>query len=202
LALSSPRIDDEGQSCVLDALCAAGHRCVDGVCGGANRGFLRPDAALDVIVVSDEDDQSKDPVATYVAFLEALKGPGAQALVRLHAVAGDLPDGCDTSLDWAQAGTRYHQATQATGGTFAGICQSNLDAALAEVGAQPYQPRVTFPLSGRPWQESLSVTVDGVACAEGWTYTDAGSAIVFDRTGPCLPAPGVEVVVRYFESCP
>jgi hypothetical protein len=202
LALSPPRIDDEGQSCALDNVCAEGHRCVDGACGGANRGFLRPDAALDVVIVSDEDDQSPEPVAAYATFLDGLKGGGGAGLVRLHAIAGDLPNGCDTTLDYAAPGTRYSQIVEATGGTFTGICQPSLDAALTALGDLPYVPRIQFPLSGRPWQESLAVTVDDVACTQGWIWSAAPSAIVFDPAGPCFPGPGAQVVVRYFEPCP
>ncbi len=202
LALSAPRTDDEGQSCTLDAFCATGHTCVDGVCGGPNRGFLRPDASLDVVVVTDEDDQSTDPVATYTAFLAGMKGTGGDALVRLHAMAGDLPDGCNNTWHFGAAGTRYAQAVKATGGLFTSICTGNFDTAFAAIGSLPYVPRTLFPLSGKPWQDSLKVTVDGVVCTGGWTSQAATPAIVFDTTGACLPAPGSEVVVTYFEACP
>lgn len=46
-----------------------------------NAGFLRPNAGLAVFLLTDADDQSKDPVATYVEFLRNLK----QNAVTFHA---------------------------------------------------------------------------------------------------------------------
>jgi hypothetical protein len=64
---------------------------------GHNAGFLRDDAALSIVFVSDEDDLSARPVSQYLRFFKGIKGdPGYRddALVNLSAVVGDFPDGC------------------------------------------------------------------------------------------------------------
>ncbi|MBM4387911.1 MAG: choice-of-anchor D domain-containing protein, partial [Deltaproteobacteria bacterium] len=60
-ALSFPLAHDTDIACQNNSPCTEPDKCVDGFCGGYNRGFLRKDARLEVIVVSDEEDQS--PVA-------------------------------------------------------------------------------------------------------------------------------------------
>src|SRR5688572_10955683 len=61
---------------------------------GANAGFLRPNAALAVIVVTDEDDSSYGDPAYYSRFLRSLKGPGNENLSSLSIIGGTTPDGC------------------------------------------------------------------------------------------------------------
>lgn len=63
-----------------------------------NAGFLRSDAALAIVFVSDEDDLSVDPVGDYLDFFFGLKGDPAyraRDLVTMSSVVGDLPGGCE-----------------------------------------------------------------------------------------------------------
>lgn len=202
LALTSPRIDDAEMACTRDESCPSPYRCVDGGCGGANRGFLRPDASLDVIVFSDEDDQSPDPVKAYATFLAGLKGDGGEPLVRLHAIAGDKKNGCSNKWHEAPACPRYSQVVEATGGTFTSICREDYTDALAAVGSIPYTPRTRFPLSQRPFTGSPDVTVNGKACTEGWTLSGDNKSLDFEPSGPCFPGPGAAIEVRYGVTCP
>ncbi len=62
-----------------------------------NAGFLRDDAALSIVFVSDEEDGSAIPVGEYLNFFKGLKGDRGyrdDTLVNLSAVVGDPPDGC------------------------------------------------------------------------------------------------------------
>jgi hypothetical protein len=62
-----------------------------------NAGFLRDDAALSILFVSDEDDLSDLPVNDYLTFFKGLKGSAGyrdDTLVNMSAVAGDPPNGC------------------------------------------------------------------------------------------------------------
>lgn len=56
-----------------------------------NLGFIRDEATLFVIFVSDEEDSSFGPVATFYRTFEQLKGKGNEALVSLSAIVGE-PD--------------------------------------------------------------------------------------------------------------
>ncbi|MBK6683507.1 MAG: hypothetical protein IPG45_03475 [Deltaproteobacteria bacterium] len=56
-----------------------------------NNGFLRPDASLFMIFVSDEEDSSFGEVPYYYRAFETLKGAGNEAQVSVSAIVGD-PD--------------------------------------------------------------------------------------------------------------
>lgn len=64
---------------------------------GANAGFVRDDANLAVVVVSDEEDSSFNPSIDYYARLfDGLKGYGNNDEVTFSAIAGAVPGGCIT----------------------------------------------------------------------------------------------------------
>lgn len=63
-----------------------------------NAGFLRDDAALSIVFVSDEEDGSARPVGEFLTFFKGLKGDAGyrdDTLVNLSAVVGDPPAGCE-----------------------------------------------------------------------------------------------------------
>jgi hypothetical protein len=83
-----------------------------------NTGFLRPDASLFLIFVSDEDDASFGEVSYFYRAFETLKGAGNEGVISVSAIVGD-PDidgpmgpergGCPIAPAeaTAAAGTRY-----------------------------------------------------------------------------------------------
>lgn len=63
-----------------------------------NAGFLRDDAKLAIVFVSDEDDLSVEPVGSYLDHFYSLKGDQPyrdRDLVTISSVVGDLPGGCE-----------------------------------------------------------------------------------------------------------
>ena len=81
-------IFDTGVACNSDADCQAPDTCVENFCGGANRGFLREEAVLEVVFVSDEDDFSEGNLNFYVDFLKSLKGFRNEGRFHAHAIVG------------------------------------------------------------------------------------------------------------------
>jgi hypothetical protein len=79
-----------------------------------NQGFLRTDASLFIIFVSDEEDQSFGEPTYYYRTFETLKGPGNEGLVSLSSIvgppstdaSGTNPGGC-SAPQFAAPGTRY-----------------------------------------------------------------------------------------------
>lgn len=165
--------------------------------GGCNASFLRPDALLHVIYVSDENDESpgyqNNGTSTYwqqyVDRIVAAKG--SADLVTLSAVAGDTPNGCNG----ADPGWGYAGAVAATGGAFVSICgpwSDELDTLAGVVSA-----RDTYPLAGVPAHGTLSVWIDGVeAPASTWVWDETENAVVFI----VLPPAGSELEFRYVEA--
>ena len=92
--------------------------------GGCNEGFLRDDAILHVVFISDEDDNSPgwnegdpDYWLDYVDQIITIKGREDQ--VRFSAITGPAPDGCDG----AEPGFGYNEAVTSIGGERLNICQ-------------------------------------------------------------------------------
>lgn len=163
--------------------------------GLPNYGFLRPDAELAVMFVSDEDDQSDSTVGGFIQSLQTLKG---LKRVSLHALVGDVPMGCSSSTGAADAGSRYYQAVDATSGTSASICGS-LGPWLDDLVQSLAHVQDTFPLSRVPDPSTIEVRVDGVLLHErdvdGWTYLPDLNAVRIQGTP--LPEAGQTIAILY-----
>lgn len=172
---------------------------------GENRGFLRDEAALAVIVVSDEDDQSIGPAESYVRFLAALKAPGRASNISLSAVVGDRPDGCyppgeeDVFGAKAETGERYLELADQTGGLIQSICSADFGPFVDQLATTLAALRRVFPLSAPPSPSTLRVRVDGVlipqSTTNGWSLRSDGRSIELspNRT----PRPGAEIRIEY-----
>ena len=167
---------------------------------GAFAPFLRPDAALVMVFVSDEDDQSAGPVSQFVTAFRSIKS-GQDELLTAYAIVGP-PGGCLEGGGSAEGGLRYIQAAEETGGAFASICDPSFGSALQTFGEGTFGPRSSFALAGTPKPGTLEVLVDGVLCDESaWTLTGGGRTVHFASDSPCLPADGADVKVSYELFC-
>ena len=146
----------------------------DRVRDGTNAGFLRDDAALSVIYVSDEEDSSPEPVWVYVNELRRLKDPGlGRDAVTLSAlVAQSWDNSCPTDVIEAVPGTRAREAARITGGVSADICDEDFGGIVEELSLNASRLRQVFELSAMPDPATLEVTVgeELVPCGE-WTYS-------------------------------
>lgn len=153
---------------------------------GFNGAFYRPEAALAVVIVSDEEEGSGQTALHYANFLRGIKGGGlAEGLVDLSAV-----------LD-GTIGTKYVEAVTALGGMTLDINTSwgpqlgTLADGLADL------PQI-FRTGDVPFGGVVNVTVDGAAAvgvqvdapnkmfALG-TRATVGSLIEAVYTGACSP---------------
>jgi hypothetical protein len=157
-----------------------------------NLGFLRDEAALAVVFVSDEDDHSPDEVETYVSYLRTLKGAGQPQRVSLFAIAPPRA-GCATA---GGAGGRYAEAARLTGGDVLSVCAPDYQPFLQQVAQRAFSPQDRFALADTPEPGSLVVRVDGQVVTN-WTYAAADNAVVFD----VQPAPGAQIEVQYQRTC-
>lgn len=157
--------------------------------GECNEAFMRDGALLHVIAVSDEPDQSAcgdydidctdSDWENLVAQIQDKKG--SSALTRISAVAGDLPDGCSSAGNSAEAGTGYAEAADATGGEFLSLCSSWSD--NVETLAAASYDQDTFVLGHTPVEETISVSLNGEALASGWRYdADINAVIIVEVT--------------------
>lgn len=165
---------------------------------GYNADFFRDDAELEVIILSDEDDQSPDPVETY---LDELVDSHPDTGFDISAIAGGEPAGCNSVYGSAEAGSRIIAAVEGSSGEFASICEADYEPVMAKLALASTGMTDTFELSALPDLESMEVYVDGVLMhmrpQDGWRYDASDNAVVFD--GLAIPRPGQVVEVQYIE---
>lgn len=131
---------------------------------GHNDGFFRDEAALSVIVISDEDDSSDSfgvPQADFAAWFEELKFD--KALSMYHTIVGPTPDGCATAV----AGTQHVAVNEEVGGINWSICDNRWDEMLEELAIASAGQLREFYLTQVPDPDTLVVRV-----SEGATYVE------------------------------
>jgi len=181
----------------------------------ANSGFLRAEANLLVVIVSDEDDCSDKgalvnepseacysrrdslvPTGEFVRSFRDLKGTSAQ--LRLSAIVGlgDQSAICDQSTT---TGYRYIEVAGLTGGLSGSICETDWSDMLYELGLNAVGVSTTFFMDHRAVPGTLQVQVNEVPVPEsgvdGYTYDPEGPSITFH--GSWIPQRGADIVARY-----
>ncbi len=180
---------------------------------GANFGFLREEATLALIFVSDENDCSDDwsledqpasacydqqdhlvPVRDYIDAFRALKPHDVPVLV--SAIVGpDVADRCADS--WP--GYRYQAVADATGGVVGDICETDYGSLMEQMGLVVSGVLTVFNLTYVPVEETIEVVVDDELIPEdpvqGWQYDAEYNTIRFD--GKYVPPRGTTISVSY-----
>lgn len=177
---------------------------------GPNAGFLRPNAALAVIVVTDEDDSSYADPAYYSRFLRSLKGPGNENLTSLSVIGGTTPDGCFPPGEEnyfggrAEPAFRYSSVATKTGGIIGSICDVSFENTLVKIAAALNTLRRVFPLSLKPDPATLTVRVNGLQVSRdvvnGWQYREDTQSVTF--LGNYVPPPGALLRFEYAIATP
>ena len=200
-ALSFPLAHDTSTACSYPSECEQPDDCLEGFCGGYNRGFMRQDATLHVVYVSDEEDDSPAPLDFYIDFLKSIKGYMNPNLLKVHAVvAGVDPEGTYTDCA-GEAGMRYMAVADETGGVQADLCDPNWNDKLDALGEAIFGLKTQFFLSRPADPPTIEITVNGQACVDGWTYDQDSNSVVFDEFGPCMPQPGDHISIKYGVFC-
>jgi hypothetical protein len=186
---------------------------------GSNAGFLRDEALLLLVFVSDENDCSDEgalaekpasacyderdllvPTENYVATFQALKDdPG---MVRVGAIVG--PKASEGGCEDASPGLRYMEVANRMTGLVGDICEAEYDEILYNLGLYAVGIVTEFHLSAPAQPDSIHAYVadsDGteweVNAGElyGWTYDRNGSTVTFH--GEAIPPRGSMLTVEY-----
>ncbi len=204
-ALSLPNTADSNTTCSSDADCSTPERCVDNGCGGRNRAFLREEAALEVVIVSDEEDASPGDLNFYINFFKSIKGFYNTNLFHLHSIVGDYQNGCSSSAGGAGAGNRYIAVSNGTGGAVVSICDPTFATGLSSIGDIAFGLRTQFFLGRVPDATTIQVTVAGAGCTSAnganWVYQDTSNSVIFSENGACMPQAGQQVEINYRTLC-
>ncbi len=150
-------------------------------------GFLRDFAALHVIVVSDEPEQSgDDPDVT--GLVGAIRNHKFDPdMANFSAVAGPMPDGCWLSRErHVPPAPRYEEAADSTGGDVWSICEDDWRAILIGLSYQG-RPQIEglFHLSRIPIESSMQVWAEVLDPATGETFEVEGFAASQVSDGAC-----------------
>ncbi len=215
-ALSAPLSSDTGVACGTDNDCkndtnicpdAAGcaYTCIEGTCGGFNSRFVRDDAQLELLMLSDEEDQSSGGLPFYIDFFKNIKGWYNVDMMHVNAIVG-MDGGSAGSCTASDGGTgaggyRYVEVVKATNGLAGSICDSSYAGIMKKVGDVTFHPKVQFFLSRLADPATVSVQVNGTACTSGWRYDAPSNSVIFDEAGACMPGPGDKIRVSYETLC-
>ena len=151
--------------------------------------FLRSDAFLVVVYLSDEEDQSDKKVSEYITKLQALKTN--KGMVKAYSIVA-TKNGSKAS--WETAGLRYSEVSAATAGTTSDI-KKDFANVLLDMGGTIVNLMDSFALNESPYKDQVEVLVSGVKVNSGYTFNASTRSIKFDANA--LPAEGSKVEVRY-----
>ncbi len=173
-----------------------------------NAGFLRNDASLAIVCVTDEPEQSPDPVTYYYNNFLNIKGAKRANMFSLSAIAGfttPIPSGCSYTPD----NGNYAQMVQMTNGVKENICTPNWAKTLEALGKTAFGFRTNFFLNGTPDLtngKTITVTIDGqnipATDSRGstvWTYDPVANSINFEPM--FVPEPGQTLEITYYVAC-
>jgi len=176
-----------------------------------NAGFLRYDAALAIVVVSDAGDQSPQPFSYYYNRFLNIKGFNRASMFSFNAITtcpgspgpNCMPAGSSCTYDGTNDSTTYQQMASQTNGVVAEICATNWSTNLQQLGKTAFGFRTTFYLTAAPdltGGKTLTVKIDGNPVnPPDWGYDSTANAVVFDPAK--TPGPGKTLTVQYFTAC-
>ncbi|MCB9763473.1 MAG: choice-of-anchor D domain-containing protein [Alphaproteobacteria bacterium] len=157
--------------------------------GGCNEGFYRQDAALALVAITDEREQSVNTYSYYVSLFQSMKSDPND--VTIHAVGGDYPQGCNRN----DPATGLYEATIATGGQYLSLCSTSFGAPLAGLVGTGSGDLDSFELSDIPIPETIVVVVDNIQVNTGWSYAAFDNALTFEEDH--IPEGGSVVEISY-----
>ena len=155
----------------------------------AHQSFLRPNAYLVMIYVTDEEEQSNISATSFLNDLVARKG-GRLGMIRAYGAIEAKDLGCGYSNEYA--GSPYETVIKGTGGSAFGTCTPQFGAELAKLGNEIVSI-VSSPvvlLNKRPLPSSLKVIYKDVELPAGprgmggkWFYDPDANGVRFHDYG-------------------
>jgi hypothetical protein len=158
--------------------------------------FIREDAHLIMIFVSDERDNSPLTTTDYIQRYITLK---PQSKIKAYAVIGDPPSGCQSSNGmWganAQFGSAYYDVSMHFGGSWYSICDYDWSTNMTNL-AQDITIKSAFELDEPdPIVDTIEVYVNGQLVTSGWSYDHIKNWVKFDSNN--IPTGGQTIRIEY-----
>lgn len=169
------------------------------------QGFLRDDAFLAIIELTNEDDKSGRGTADQIiAHMDNIKKPyenGQRSWVFNLIGTLDSSNRCPTNPDrgYTEKATKLIELVTKTEGVMASICASNLAPAVSNIRARLIQVLSEFPLRSRPNVATIRVYINGAEVPQdatnGWQYIPETNTIRF--YGSWLPSADSQIRVDF-----
>ena len=158
--------------------------------------WMREDAALLTVFVSDEEEQSNieyPAVSDFISWYGSLRmGSVFMASVVNQESATSL---CDWPPSVIDVGDRYMDATNMLGGVIVDICDTNWAPGVTDA-THSIEPVESVELTHKAEPDSIRVFING-SLNFNWTYTESENTVHFT----VIPSSGqlVEIGYRYIE---
>ena len=155
--------------------------------------WLRPDAALLVVMVSDEEDQSDahfPDVANFKSWFGSLRG-GSAFLASIVNVA-EVDSVCDFYVSSVDIGDRYMDATNYFGGVIVDVCSEDWAPGVTDASTrlEPYESiELTYAVSD---EATIRVFING-SLNWDWYYNASDNTVYFD----VIPSGNDHVDIAY-----
>jgi hypothetical protein len=156
--------------------------------------WLRPYAALLVVFVSDEEEQSKMSAADFAAWYQYQRGSVYLSSIVNVEVANSV---CQYLHD-ANVGSKYMDAAKHFNGNIIDICSTDWSAGVEEA-TQRLEPLEEWPLTHIPSLETIVVFIDGLP-DYGWEYEEEMNMIYFDTAPPEAALVEISYAVQEFST--
>lgn len=166
-----------------------GLKCASSFLDRYSASFLRPDAYLAIVFVSDENDQSDKKVNDYITRFQSAKIN--KGMVKAYSI---VTEKMPVNAQWETIGTRYNEVSVATSGTMSEITE-DFSGTLKDIGAQIVKLIDSFALSESPANNTVQVYVNNIEVKSGWSYDLTNHSVKFDTNA--VPSEGTKIEIRY-----
>jgi len=155
--------------------------------------YGREDAALSVVVVSDEDDQSPLTEIEYNDYFFSIKDPD---LFFFHTITGT-----DISCVSSDVGLRYITQSTMTGGSVLDICGS-WGNNLTTIANSNYIIEDIYPLTKTAVRGTVEVFLDGTPLKSGWYYDTGSNSVILEDKSLVVGNELFQIMYDYLDDCP
>jgi len=156
-----------------------------------NSTWLRPDAGLLVVFVSDEEEQSNQYVSSPQQFINWYQVQRSSVFMASIVNVPADESVCPNPPHAINVGDGYIEATNYFGGVVVDICSEDWSPGVQAATAQ-VEPHEEWELTYTPMEDTIIVFVNFVEF-EDWTYNSATNSVEFD----VIPPEGSLVEIGY-----
>ncbi len=159
--------------------------------------WMRPDAGLLVVFVSDEDEQSDWEYPAPSDFLSWYTGLRMGSVFMASVINLDETESiCTHSVNPRDVGNRYIEATNTLGGVIVDICSDDWAPGVTDA-TNSIDPYESLTLTHKAEPDSIRVFING-SLNSNWYYQESDNTVYFTT----IPSAGqlVEIGYRYIET--